>query len=795
MAANPGPILKEKRWNKELEQGLWKKWDEEKLYKTPERPVDGKYFTIDTPPPYPSGRPWHIGAAGHYSKIDMIARTARFMGNSVFFPIGMDRNGLPVETYTEKLHNISLHDVGREKFVELCSKSLDDLEREMIGIMKSMGVSGDFENYYRTDTPEYRARTQATFIELWNQGLVYVDTRPTNYDTKLRTTVADAEIEYREVDSRLVHVRWAIKEGGEIVIATTRPELLCSCQVVMVNPKDERYKDIVGKHAVIPLYGREVEIIEHPYASMEFGTGIVMMCSYGDYNDVRVFRELQLPEIIAITEEGKMTKAAGEYAGMAVADARDKIIEDLKKAGVVEKIESIKHRSPYSERGKVPIEIIPMEEFYVKQMDAKDKVWELSKKIKFHPETNRIILKNWIDSITIDWPVSRNRYYGTEIPIWYCKSCGKECLPEPGKYYQPWKENPPFSKCPHCGSSDGFRGEERTFDTWMDSSITPLFISRWGKDDDFFRMAYPTGIRPQGKDIVRTWLYYTLLRCYHLTGEIPWEHAWVDGYCVDEKGEKMSKSKGNVLDPIPILEKHGSDAFRFWAASESSLGSDFRASEEKVENAGKFITKLWNVCRFISSFGKPVEKRPGLEVLDEWILSELERTRKKALDGYREFNFFVPANAVRDFVWNIFAPHYLEMAKVRAYGDNDADHDGSGRKAAIYTLNRCLGTVMRLLAPITPFITDYVYRELYGKSVHLEGFPEETKETAPAFSTEELVQLNSRIWKAKKDAGLSLKAEVKSLTIPESLRMLEKDIKLTHSVIKLQYGKKFSISL
>lgn len=774
-------VLKEKRWNKELEQGIWKKWESEKLYATPKSGED--LFTIDTPPPYPSGRPWHIGAAGHYSKIDMIARTARFTGKNVYFPIGMDRNGLPVETYTEKLHDISLHDVGRKKFVELCSKSLDDLEKEMIEIMKSMGISGDFDNYYRTDSPEYRAKTQATFIELWNQGLVYIDTRPTNYDTKLKTTVADAEIEYKDVDSKLVHVKWQIKEGGEIIIATTRPELLCSCQVVLVNPKDERYKDLVGKHAVIPLYGREVEIIEHPYASMEFGTGIVMMCSYGDYNDVRVFRELQLPEIIAITEDGKMTKAAGNYAGLTVMEARRKITEDLKGAGLVEKIEGIKHRSPYSERGKVPIEIIPMEEFYVKQMDMKDKVWELSKKIKFHPENNRIILKNWIESITIDWPVSRNRYYGTEIPIWYCNVCKKACLPEPGKYVQPWKDDPPFRKCPHCGKSEGFTGEERTFDTWMDSSITPLFISKWGDDKKFSGKSYPNGIRPQGKDIVRTWLYYTLLRCYHLTKKIPWEHAWVDGYCVDNKGEKMSKSKGNVIDPIPILEKYGADSFRFWSASESSLGSDFRASEERVQNASKFMTKLWNVARFISGF-KKVKKRSELQVLDQWILSELEKTRKKAMEGYREFNFFVPANEVRDFVWNIFAPHYLEMAKVRAY---------SGDRAALYTLHECLKKIMKLLAPITPFMTDYVFRNLYGRTIHKEGFPSEDKEKKIPFKTEDLIDLNSRIWKAKKDSGVSLRDGFKSLTIPEDFKPIEKDIKATHSVKKIDYGKKVNI--
>ncbi|MEM3898011.1 MAG: class I tRNA ligase family protein, partial [Nitrososphaerota archaeon] len=305
----------EKQWDAKLEEELLGLWRNEKIYRLnprSRRPI----FVIDTPPPYPSGRPWHIGAAAHYSQIDMIARTARMMGYEVYFPIGIDRNGLPVEIYTERVRGVSIRDVPREKFLELCRETLDQLEAEMIELMKRMGLSGDFDNYYRTDSAEYRALTQATFIELWNRGLIYSATRPNNYCWECRTTIADAEIEYEERPAELAYIKFRVEEdGSDLIIATTRPELLASCQAVIVNPDDERYKHLHWKHAIVPIYGRRVEIIPHPAARPEFGTGAVMICSYGDYTDVLLFRELELKEIVAINQDGRMTEAAGKYAG------------------------------------------------------------------------------------------------------------------------------------------------------------------------------------------------------------------------------------------------------------------------------------------------------------------------------------------------------------------------------------------------------------------------------------------------------------------------------------------------
>lgn len=763
----------EKRYGKKVEKKLQKDWQREKLYDFNKKSKN--IFSIDTPPPYPSGRPWHIGAAAHYSQIDMVARTARMQGSNVYFPIGIDRNGLPVELYTEKKYKVKLQETPREKFIGLCSHALDDLEVEMLQIMRNMGMSCNFADHYRTDSSEYRALTQATFIELWKHGLVYGATRPSNYCVDCGTTIADAEIVYEELPTELVYVKFKVGEDGkEIIIATTRPELLCSCQIVMVNPADARHKKLIGKHAVVPIYSREVKIIAHPYAKPEFGTGIAMMCSYGDYADVRLFRELKLTEVIAIDSNGKMNKEAGKYAGLSVKEARKAITKDLENAGLVKKKEKIIHRTPICERSKTPIEIISMQEYYLKQLQFLSNMKAFAKKMIFLPRQHRQILLDWINSVSMDWPISRRRYYGTEIPVWYCNQCGKANLPKQGKYWRPWKQKAPFKKCANCGSSAGFVGDKRTFDTWMDSSISPLFISRYKKNAEFFKKVFPNTIRPQGKEIIRTWLYYTLLRCYQLTKKCAFKYAWIMGWGVDEKGERMSKSKGNVIDPVPLLERYGGDAFRLWAASEAGLGSDFRCSEARIAGSSKFLIKLWNVARFISGFKQ--KTKANLAVLDKWIITELNTLVAECVKGYKNFNFFIPANAIRNFVWNVFAPHYIELAKTRAYSKDNS---------ALYTLHECLKTILVLLAPIAPFMTDHVYRTLYKKSVHKQKFPKVKKELRIPFKTQDIIRLNSNIWKMKKDKGTSLRSEIDKVTIPKKLKSVKEDIKSAHNIKRI----------
>jgi valyl-tRNA synthetase len=816
------PKIQSTSWNPEIiENAILKKWEqEEKMKEIMHFPTDGESkpaFVIDTPPPYPSGRPWHIGAAAHYAQIDMIARVARMNGKDVLFPIGIDRNGLPVEIYTEKKYKVRMRQMDRQKFLDLCKVALDDLEAEMIQIMKRMGLSGNFKEYYRTDSDEYRALTQTTFMELWKRGLVYLANRPNNYCPDCGTTIADAEIIYNEIPTKLVYMKFKVKREKEnenntgdrlIIVASTRPELLFACQAVIVNPEDDRYKRLQGSHVILPLFNREVSIVPHHSAKPEFGSGAVMVSSYGDQNDVQLFRELGLKEIVALNENGFTTEAAGQhYAGLRVNQARTKIIEDLKNAGLVEKEESITHRTPLCERSKTPIEIIPLQDYYVKQLEFVPQLKELAFKLKFYPDMHRQILLKWLDSINIDWPVSRRRFYGTEIPIWYCNACKAPNLaPSDGKYYRPWKDKPPFEKCEKCGDEgSGFIGEDRTFDTWMDSSISPLYVTKFGKDKKMFDYAYPTAIRPQAKDIIRTWLHYTMLRCVQLTGKIPWHEAWIMGYGVDEKGEKMSKSKGNVIDPFPVIQKYGADTFRFWSASEANLGYDFRCSEQRIAGAQKFLSKLWNIGRFLSSF-EVIDERQApqhLEPSDRWILAELARLVEVCRRGYSEYNFFVTANAVREFTWHLFAAHYIEMVKGRAYAtnnnnnnytNNSNDDEYIGKRSALYTLHRCFSTILSLIAPVIPFIVEELWTKMYSNeiTIHRQAMfrTEEEKEEYNGMTkyTKHIIDFNSMVWNKKKDTisketgkPLSLKDPI-DIPIPQELEQFGQDLKAMHNL-------------
>jgi valyl-tRNA synthetase len=699
------------------------------------------------------------------------------MGHETLFPIGIDRNGLPVERYVETTYKIDMRSQDREKFIEYCSHALDDLEEEMLGLMKRVGLSGDFHSKYRTDGDAYRLFTQSTFITLWKKGLVYEATYPSNYCAGCQTTIADAEIVYVEKSSKLVKIAFKVKETGQdLIIATTRPELMSSCQLIIVNPEDETYKGLQGQHAIIPIFDREVEIRLHPSAKREKGTGAVMICSYGDYTDVTIFRELGLREIISIDEHGRMTEAAGHLRGLTVQEARARLIEEVQWKGLLRGSSSIIHQIPTCERSGDPIEIIPMKEYYLRQLKFLPRLTRIARTLKFHPDAHRSMLLDWLKSITIDWPISRRRYYGTEIPIWYCTKCGTANLPEPGNYYKPWKDPPPFKKCGKCGN-EGFTGETRILDTWMDSGVSPLYNSKYGANDRFYKRTYPATIRPQGKDIVRTWLHYTLLRCYQLTRTRPFGHVWITGMGMDEKGERMSKSKGNVVDPKPVFDKYGADAFRLWSALEVNLGSDYRYAEVRVAGARNTLTKIWNLARFISSF--PLPKTAKLERADRWILSELSELVSKCLDGYRQFNFFIPATETRDFLWGSFASHYLEMAKTRAYGMGVSKQ---GQKAAWWTLHTCLKTMLLLLAPIVPYITDTLWRDLYAKkSIHGEAFPKPSWSKSYTRYTKPMTEFNSEIWKKKKEGGLSLSSPIEA-EIPASLKLFAEDLRAMHKI-------------
>src|SRR3989338_8016546 len=681
------PKIKEKNWSKEFENPIYDAWKKSDVYKfqlNKKTTKSGRVFSIDTPPPYVN-TPIHIGHAFTYTLMDMFARFHRMKGESVLFPLGLDRNGLPIEMAAEKKFKISIVHTPREKFIEHCKKLLEESSSESIDSFLKLGISfnswekgNDVGDMYFTDSPEYRALTQATFIDLWNKGLIYEDELINNYCPGCRTTIADAEIEYADLPATFNDIIFTVKETGEkIIIGTTRPELICKELLV---------------------------------------------------------RQKQL-----------------------------------------------EHRTPICERSKHPVEFISMPEFYLKQVEFKKEMRRIAEEMSFHAPHSRQILLDWIDSITIDWPISRRRFYATEIPIWYCKCC-EIMLAEKGKYVQPWHEQP-HSKCKKCGASQ-FRGEERVFDTWFDSANSPLYILKYGTD--FFKHA-PCTLRPQGKEIVRTWLFYTILKAYHITGKNIFDDVWIHYHIVDEKGKKMSKSMGNVIDPHKILERFGAEPFRIWCAVEGNLNEgDLRCSFERIEGAGKTLTKLWNVAKFVSMFSQG--KHTNLQPLDEWIINEMNTLVDYSEKYYELYDFHNPAIRLKNFLWETFASHYLELVKNRAYNEH-GKFTASEQASALFALHYCMQTLLKLLAPVVPFITSKIYNDLYEKDIHLEEFPKPLHvKHFTDFSKEDLMELNSNIWKFKKDNGLSLKAELSDVVVPEKFHCIEKDLIATHSIKSISYG-------
>lgn len=775
--------LQETQWSVQLEEQIASELRRQVFEPTwPNAPKEAKVFAIDTPPPYPSGR-WHIGAVAHYALIDVIARSRRMLGERVLFPWGLDRNGINIELTVEKKFNRRMHTFPREEFLELCKKEIDQYGQQLVDIAQRVGMSCDFAHAYATDSPDYRAMTQRTFIELWNKGLVVQDLRPNNYCPDCKTTIADAEVYYEERDAVLYHVRWDLEKPvagrDHIVIATTRPELIAACQIVLVHPEDERYADLVKAKArvKVPNYGRAVEIHAHSTVDPQFGTGAMMICSYGDFTDVALFRELALPAVDAIGADGMMTEAAGHLKGLHVKKARTAQVERLKADGRILKEEPKRQKFPICERSKTPIEIISLKEWYVKQVDVVPDLRHIAEAMEFHPDKHRQILLDWINTVTIDWPVSRRRYYHTEIPVWYCKKCEAPHVPKPGPYYQPWRQPAPpeiaGTGCTRCGHKE-FVGEEKTFDTWMDSSASNLYVLHYHDAPQWFAKQAPCSLRPQGRDIVRTWLHYTALKSHLLLKQPAFQHVWITGLGMDEKGRKMSKSLGNVIDPDEVLKEHGADAFRFWAASECTTGDDFRISKDRILGAKKFLSKLHNVARFVSMFAS-VERPARLEPTDQWILAELNRAIRDCRRGYEQFNFFVPSNRLREFVWNLFAPHYLEMAKRRAY---------EGNESALWTLQHVLRCCLLFLAPVSPFITYQIYRELYGGDVHREPFPEPVTDVDETLTekTPLIEAFNSDVWKRKKEKGTSMNEPIDGVDVPPELSAFRNDFVGMHRI-------------
>ena len=818
------PKITDKRWSIDLEKRIQEEHYGETYNSRYSFNPDSKkeIFVIDTPPPYPSGT-WHIGAVAQYSMIDVIARSQRLLGKEVYFPWGVDRNGINIEFTVEKKTGKKMRTFERGNFIDICRDTIEEYTQAMRETACRVGLSCSFENEYLTDSPEYRSVSQSIFVDLFKQGNIVEDLRPNIYDPVEGTTIADAEVQRISRSTKLCDVIWETEDGENVIITTTRPELICACGIVLVHPEDSRYSHLIGKEIHLPLAvnGRSKKVIisSHHSVKMEFGSGVLMVCSFGDQNDVSVFREFGLDPFVAINLKGEMTEISGPLSGLSVIEARKKAIEILEQENKLSSIKDHEQEIPVSERGNNPVEIILLKEWYVKQTHTLERMNELVSEINFIPPRNKQFLDDWMQNISIDWPISRRRWYHTEVPIWYTEDGSKVVVPPSGVYVQPWRDLPPMDSevldretKETLGIYEDMKarlgeltGEEKVFDTWMDSSNSNLFVSGYGKNQELFERAFPTALRPQGKEIVRTWLYYTLLKSTLLLDKPGFANVWIDGLGMDPWGRKMSKSLGNGIDANSVLEcgsggrtgswkikgtdgkqihlkanKIGSECFRLWKACDAQVGDDFHINPEEIE-AKYFgvLTKIFNVARFASQFEVPsdLNSEPNnLEIEDQWILSEFSQMMTKVEESWSKVDIYNAAQSIKNFSTGVFPSHWLEMTKSRLY---------DGDEAAAWTLHRIVRDVLTSLSPICPFFTHYLSTTLYANSsVDVREFPDIIASKSEFLNlTNHVIDFNSEVWKLKKDNGISLNTEIPNVKIPKELEILSDSLIRMHRII------------
>lgn len=755
----------------EIEEKWQKRWKEMGIYRFDWDDQTRSTFVIDTPPPYTSGE-FHMGMVLNWTYFDIVARYKRMRGYNVLFPQGWDCHGLPTEVDVEKKYKIKKTDVRPDKFVSLCEELVDKYIQAMKSVINRLGCSVDWTTEYKTMDPDYWRRTQLSFIMLYRKGFIYQGTHPINWCPRCETAIADAEVEHEKRQGTLHYIRFRVEDGKPLSIATTRPELLPACVTVAVNPNDERYKQYVGKKIQVPIANRKVEIIAEDMVDPEFGTGVVMICTYGDKADVKSVAKHNLPVIICITENGQMNENAGKYAGMSVEKARKAVVADLEKEGLLEKKESLEQEVGVCWRCGTPIEILEKKQWFMKTMVLTDDVERNALEITWYPDYMKKRLIDWAKSLDWDWVISRQRVFATPIPIWFCKKCGEIILAKPDWVpIDPKIEKPRIDCCPKCGHKD-FVPEKDVLDTWFDSSITCAVHAGWPDREDWWRL-FPADMHPSGTDIIRTWAYYLMVRHLALFNAKPYKSCLINGMVLGNDGRMMSKSRGNYTPTEEVFNKHGVDATRQWAASGGTTGSDIPFRWPDVEYGRRFLTKLWNAARFavfhLQDY-KPGEKI-GLQLLDRWLLSKLEKVTRKVTKALENNQFNIAIEEIRTFAWHTFCDNYIEAAKDRLY---HPEKYGKGkRRAAQYTLYTAIFRLLQLLAPIIPYTTEEIYQSMYAEdmpceSIHVSDWPtpDEAKIDEEAVEYGDLIiSVIESVRRDKSERGIPLNTPIKKLVV------------------------------
>jgi valyl-tRNA synthetase len=756
-----------------LESKWMAHWEQSDVYKFDRTRPRDEVFSIDTPPPTVSGS-LHVGHVFSYTHTDVVARFHRMRGKAVFYPMGWDDNGLPTERRVQNYYGVRCDpslpydpaftppekpdkhplSVSRPNFIELCDRLTREDEKAFEHLWKTLGLSVDWSLTYATIDQRSRHVSQLAFLRLLRRGVAYQLEAPTLWDVDFKTAVAQAELEDRQVPGAYHRIKFALADaasgagaggGGAVEIETTRPELIPACVALVAHPDDERYQPLFGHDVITPLFGVRVPVKAHALADPTKGSGIAMICTFGDLTDVIWWRELGLPVRAVIQADGTlrpiMWDTAGwesvapgraqqhydELARKPAAKARAKIVEQLGLAGdLVGEGRAVTHAVKFYEKGDRPLEIVTSRQWFIKTIELREALLERGRELEWHPSYMRARYENWANGLNGDWCVSRQRFFGVPFPIWYpldadgqpqydCPIAARDDqLP-----VDPSTDVPDGHRAERRGLPGGFVGERDVMDTWATSSLTPQIACGWVHDPALFTKTFPMDLRPQGHDIIRTWLFDTVLRSHLEHDSLPWRHAALSGFITDPDRKKMSKSKGNVVTPLALLEEHGSDGVRYWAAS-GRPGADTIFDPNQMRVGRRLAIKVLNASRFALGAAEP--QGAIVAPVDRAMLRNLAALLGETTDAFEAYDYARALQRTETFFWR-FCDDYLELVKGRRYGE----HDAAGAASANSALAAALSVLLRLLAPFLPFVTEEVWSWWQPGSVHQAPWPREAE--------------------------------------------------------------------